>query len=146
MSLPFFSYCMYEFQSSSNLQVTRTDTKSLDGFEFRPNLTNNFGVFVPLSGEKNDVSSFSHSPLIRYLSNLQVRKTGVKARMSWNLGLIGLFTLELFALECGIYFPSLISGKLSLPSWAACYSFLFLGAMPLRTFPRVLFTGLRQYT
>ena len=40
--------------------------------------------------------------------------------MSWNLGRIGLFTLELFALECGIYFPGLISGERSLPSWAAC--------------------------
>ena len=76
--------------------------------------------YVPLSGEKNDVSSFSHSPLIRYLSNLQVRRTGVKAQMSWNLGQIGLFTFELCALECGIYFPSLISGERSLPSWAAC--------------------------
>ena len=76
--------------------------------------------YVSLSGEKNYVSSFTHSPLIRYLSNLQVRSSGIKARMSWNLGRIGLFTLELFALECGIYFPSLISGERSLPSWAAC--------------------------
>ena len=75
--------------------------------------------YLPLSGEKNYVSSFSHSPLIRYLSNLQVRRTGIKARMSWNLGWIRLFTLELFALECGIYFPSLISCERSLPSWAA---------------------------
>ena len=52
-----------------------------------------------LSGEKNDVSSFSQSPLIRYLSNLQVRRTGIKAQMNLNLGRIGLVTLELFALE-----------------------------------------------
>ena len=93
--------------------------------------------YVPLSGEKqHDVSSFSHSPLIRYLSNLQVRRTGIKARMSWNLGWIGLFTLELFALECGIYFPSLISGERSLPSWAACLiyfdSFLFISNETIR--------------
>ena len=40
--------------------------------------------------------------------------------MSWNLGWIGLFSLELIALECEIYFSSLISGERSLPSWAAC--------------------------
>ena len=34
-------------QSSSNLQVTRTDINSLDGFEFRPDLTNHFGVPCP---------------------------------------------------------------------------------------------------
>ena len=77
---------------------------------------------MPLSGEKNDVSSFSHSHLIRYLSNLQERRTGIKVQMSWNLGGIGLFTLELFGLECRIYFPSLISGERSLLSWAACSS------------------------
>ena len=54
---------------------------------------------MPLSGEKNDVSSFSQSPLIGSMSNLQVTRTGIKARMSSNLGRIGLFTLELFALE-----------------------------------------------
>ena len=52
-----------------------------------------------LSCEKKYVSSFSQSPLKRYLSNLQVTRTGIKARMSSNLGRIGLFTLELFALE-----------------------------------------------
>ena len=64
-------------------------------------LTDNVGLFrvparsdlslwrnMPLSGEKN-VSSFSHSPLIRYLANLQVREH-VKARMSSKLGRIGL--------------------------------------------------------
>ena len=49
--------------------------------------------------KKNDVSSFSQSPLIGSLSNLQVMSTGIKAQTSSNLGRIGLFTLELFALE-----------------------------------------------
>ena len=35
---------------------------------------------MPLSGEKKDVSYFSHSPLMRYLSNLQPTRTGIKAR------------------------------------------------------------------
>ena len=71
----------------------------LDVFEFRPDLTSHFGVNMPLSCEKNVVSSFSHSPLIRYLSILQVTRRGIKARMSLNLGRIRLFTLEIFALE-----------------------------------------------
>ena len=53
---------------------------------------------MPLSGEKSDVFSFSQSPLIGSLSNLQVTRTDIKARASLNLGQIGLFTLELFAL------------------------------------------------
>ena len=61
---------------------------------------------MPLSGEKkNDVSGFSLSPLIGSLSNLQVMRTGIKAQKSSNLGWIGLFTLELFALELGFFFP-----------------------------------------
>ena len=56
---------------------------------------------MPFSNEKNDVSSFSQSPLIGSLSNLQVMRTGIKARTSSNLGRIGLFTLELFALQQG---------------------------------------------
>ena len=60
---------------------------------------------MPLSGEKNDVSSFSQSPLIGSLSNLEVMRTGIKARMSLNLGRIGLVPLELFALERGNVFP-----------------------------------------
>ena len=67
---------------------------------------------MPLSGEKNDVSSFSQSPLIGSLSNLQVTRTGTKARTSSNLGRIGLFTLELFALELGFSFPyNIIMGR-----------------------------------
>ena len=73
--------------------------KILDGFEFRPDLTSHFGVRCPSAVKENDVSSFSQSPLIRYLSNLQVTRNGIKARMCSNLGRIGLFTLELYALE-----------------------------------------------
>ena len=54
---------------------------------------------MPLTCEKNDVSSFSQSPLIRYLSNLQITSPGIKARKSLNLGQIRLFTSELFVLE-----------------------------------------------
>ena len=59
---------------------------------------------MPLSGEQHDFSSFSQSPLIRSLSNFQVTGSGIKARLSSNLGRVGLFTLELFALERG-FFP-----------------------------------------
>ena len=64
-----------------------------------------FWSYVPLSCKNNDVSSFSQSPLIGHLSNLQVTMRDIKARMSSNLGLIGLFTLELFALEPENFFP-----------------------------------------
>ena len=50
--------------------------KISDEFEFRSYLTSHFGVMCPLSGEKNDVSSFSQSPLIGSLSNLRVTRTG----------------------------------------------------------------------
>ena len=66
---------------------------------------------MTLSSEKNDVSRFSQSPLIGSLSNLQVLRTGIKARTSLNLGQIGLFTLELFALERGFFFPHRLMGK-----------------------------------
>ena len=64
-------------QSSSNLQITRTDIKSLDGFESAGS-DHSLWSYVPLTGEKDDVSSFSHSPLIRYLSNLQVKRIDIK--------------------------------------------------------------------
>ena len=41
-------------------------------------------------GGKSDVSNFSQSPLIKSLSNLQVKSTGIKARTNSNLGRIGL--------------------------------------------------------
>ena len=57
---------------------------------------------MPLSGNKiNNVSSFSQSPLIGSLQILDVRRTGLNARMSSTLGRIGSFSLELFARERG---------------------------------------------
>ena len=53
----------------------------LDGFKFQ-----SLWCYIPLRGEKNDVSNFSLSPLMRYLSNLQVTRTGIKARRISNLG------------------------------------------------------------
>ena len=67
-----------------------------------------FCSYVPLSCEKNYVSSFSQSPLMGSLSNLQVTRTGIKAQMSSNLGRIGIFTLELFALECEYFYQNLL--------------------------------------
>ena len=59
----------------------------LDGFKFRPDLTmQSLWSYMPLSGEKNDVSNFSQSPLMRYLSNLQVTRTGIKARNEFEFG------------------------------------------------------------
>ena len=58
----------------------------------------NFGR-MPFRGENSDVASFSQSPLFGSMSNLQVTRTGIKARTSSSLGRIGLFTSELFALE-----------------------------------------------
>ena len=46
-------------QSSSNLQVTRTDIKSLEGFEFRPDLTNHFGVMCAWVVKKWFIQLFS---------------------------------------------------------------------------------------
>ena len=48
---------------------------------------------------ENGVPAFSQSHLIGSLSNLQVTRTGIKSLMSSNLGRVGLFTTELFALE-----------------------------------------------
>ena len=73
----------------------------LDGFRSDQSLWS----YMPLGCEKNDVSSFSRSPLIRYLSDLEITRTGIKAQMSLNLGRIGLFTLELFTLESWTFFP-----------------------------------------
>ena len=77
-------------------------------FEFWSYLTSHLGFAPAFSGEKNDVSSFSQSPLIGSLSNLQVMRTGIKARTSSNLGQIGLFTLELFTLEHRFLIPGAI--------------------------------------
>ena len=98
-------------QSSSNLQETRTGIKNLGRVRILVIYDQSFLSYVPFSGEKNDVSSFSQSPLIGFLSNLQITRTGIKARMSSNLGRIGLLTLELFALERGFFPHRLIMGK-----------------------------------
>ena len=75
----------------------------MTGIKSQTNL--NFGRIWPVILElpaleqwKTNVSGFSHSPLIGFLSKLQVIRTGIKARMNSNLGRIGLFTMELFAL------------------------------------------------
>ena len=81
-------------QSSSTLQVTRTGIKSWMG--------SNSGRIWPVTLElralerwkKNDVSSFSQAAFVRYLSNLQVTRTGIKSRRSSNLGRVGLFSLQ----------------------------------------------------
>ena len=82
--------------------------KISDGFEFWLYLTSHFGVTCPSAKKKNDVSSFSQSPLIGSLSDLQVMRTGIKARTSSNLGRIGLFTLKLFAFEHRFLIPGAI--------------------------------------
>ena len=73
--------------------------KILDRLEFRLNLTSHFGVTCPVAVKENDVSSFSPVPLIRYMSKMQVTRTGIKARTSSNLGRVGFFTIELRDLE-----------------------------------------------
>ena len=51
-------------------------------------------------------------PLLGSLSNLQVKRTGIKARMNSNLGRIGLFTLELLPLSADIFCHLLIMEKM----------------------------------
>ena len=46
------------------------------------------------------VRSLSPSVLTGFSSNLQVTRTDIKFGTSLNLGQIGIFTLELLALEC----------------------------------------------
>ena len=82
----------------------------LDEFEFWPDLTSHFGVTCPWAVKENDISSFSQSLLIRYLSNLQITRTCIKARSSSNLGRFGLFTMELLVLERS---PWLWMGKMN---------------------------------
>ena len=75
---------------------------------------------MPLSGEKNNVSSFSQSPLIGSLSNLQVTRTGIKALMSSKLGRIRLFTLELYSpLSAEIFSHRFIMEKMMSPLFSS---------------------------
>ena len=69
---------------------------------------------------QNGVPAFSQSPLIGSVSNLQVTRTGIKSRMSSNLGRVGFFTTELFALERSHW---LWMGKMVTPSFLSCYDF-----------------------
>ena len=72
---------------------------------------------------KNGVSTFTQSPLIGSLSNLQVTRTGIKSRMDWNLGQVGHFTTELFALERSHW---LWMGKMVSPSFLSYYDSIFI--------------------
>ena len=54
---------------------------------------------------ENDVSTFSLLFLIRYFSNLQVTRTGIKFHMGSDFGQIGPFPTELSALEHLKNFP-----------------------------------------
>ena len=67
-----------------------------------------FWSFVLLSGKKKLCLQL-FSVIFDWI--LQVTRTGRKARMSSNLGQIGLFTLELFALEHGFFFPQTYNGE-----------------------------------
>ena len=73
--------------------------KSLDGFEFRPDPSTDYGVSCPSASKKIDITTFSPLLLIRSFSNLQVMRTCIKVWMSLNLGQIPLLTMELAALE-----------------------------------------------
>ena len=82
-----------------------------------------FWSYMPLSGEKNDVSSFSQSLLIGSLSNLQVTGTGIKDRTRLNLGRIRLFTLELLPSSVEFVFHRFIMEKMMSPLFLSYYEF-----------------------
>ena len=101
---------LYLFSVTMNsVSIKLTDNEDSheisDEFEFWSYVTSHFGVTCPWAVLKKNVSSFSQSPLIGFLSKLQVTRIGIKARMSSNLGPIRLFTLELLALARGFFFP-----------------------------------------
>ena len=104
--------CLHLFSVTMNsviikLTGNKDRHKISDEFKFRSYLTSHFGVMCS-SGEKN---SFSQSLLIGSLSDLQIMRTCINAPTSSNLGQIGLFTMELFALECRFFSPWLVMGK-----------------------------------
>ena len=125
--------------------------KILDGFEFWPDLTRHFGFTCPWAVKEN-VTSFSQSPLIRYLSNLQITKKGIKAQTSSNLGWVGLFTTELFILEYSYWLWNDVSifsqpgavawseacslGMQAAPSSIRTSSTFFCGDLVMKTFLR----------
>ena len=89
-------WCRHLFSVAMNsdfIKLTGNEDrhKILDRFEFWSYLTSHFGVACPSAVKKwcLHFSTFSLSPLIGSLSNLQVMRTGIKARKSSNLGQIG---------------------------------------------------------
>ena len=118
----FWSYLTSQFGVTSIwcYMPLSSEKKNLGQVQIPAISDQSFWSCVPLSSEKNDVSSFSQSPLIWSLSNLQVTRTGMKARTSSNFGQIGVFTLELFALECEIFSPHrLIMEKMMSPLFSS---------------------------
>ena len=102
-------WCLHLFSVTMNsvfIKLTGNEDrhKISDKFEF-PHIWPVIFELHALERWKNDVSSFSQSPLIGLLSNLLLTRTGIKARTSSNFGWIRLLTLELFALEHGNVFP-----------------------------------------
>ena len=88
---------------------TKMVIKSGTRFRFRGRLDYSLWRYSTLSDEKfshktcngeNVVLRIAPSLLIESSSNLQVTRTAIKSRTSSNSGKIGLFTLELLALEC----------------------------------------------
>ena len=72
----------------------------------------------PLSyNGKNDVSTFSRLFLIGSFLYLQVTRTCIKSRTSWNFHQIGPLTMELAALERLKNFPWTYNGKMLSPCW-----------------------------
>ena len=83
-----------------------------------------FSELHSLEWWKTNVSSYSQSPLIRYLSNLQITRTGIKAQLSSNLG--GMKNVCDGRLVFWIIFipwASCSSGERLLPSWATWTDF-----------------------
>ena len=72
---------------------------------------------------QNNVPAISQSPLIVSLSNLQVTRTGIKSWLNPNLGRVGLFTTELFALEHSHW---LWMGKMVSPSFLSYMNSVFI--------------------
>ena len=77
--------------------------KISDRFEFWSYLTGHFGVTCPSAVKKMMSPAFSVT-FDWVFVKLAGNETGIKAQTSSNLGRIGLFTLELFALEHRFFF------------------------------------------
>ena len=119
-------WCLHLFSITMNsvfIKLTGKEDrhKISDEFEFRSYLTIHFGVTCPWAVKKNDVSSFSHSPLIGSFSNSQVTRTGITVRTSSNLGRIGLFTSELSPLSAEFCSHRFITEKMMTPLFRSYY-------------------------